>query len=140
MRVKAWSLYWAVLTKFSICFSKTSLLSVVIPNCYITSLLSLTVMSLLPLAVFFQRFFRFSVINWNFPALAFNDFVLNQNKIFFKSNIRFSLMRNKFLSHEYRVLPSAKLYISDFSINKNISFINILNSSGSNIDSWGIPR
>ena len=43
-------------------------------------------------------------------------------------------MRNKFLSHEYRVLSSAKLHISDFSIKKNISFVNIFNSSGPNID------
>ena len=43
-------------------------------------------------------------------------------------------MRNKFLPHEYGVLPSAKLHISDFSIKKNISFMNILNSSGTNID------
>ena len=43
-------------------------------------------------------------------------------------------MRNKFLSHEYRVLPSAKLRISNFSIKKNISFMNLLNSSGPNID------
>ena len=43
-------------------------------------------------------------------------------------------MRNIFLSHEYRVLLSAKLHISDFSMNKNISFMNILNSSGPNID------
>ena len=50
------------------------------------------------------------------------------------SNVRFSLMRNKFLSHEYRVLPLAKLHISDFSIKKNILFMNILNSSGPNID------
>ena len=74
------------------------------------------------------------IINWNFLALALNEFVLNQNKIFFISNVRFSLMRNKFLSHEYRVLSSAKLHISDFSIKKNISFMNILNSSGPNID------
>ena len=43
-------------------------------------------------------------------------------------------MHNKFLSHEYRVLPSAKLHISDFSIKKNVSFMNLLNSSGPNID------
>ena len=43
-------------------------------------------------------------------------------------------MHNKFLSHEYRVLSWAKLHISDFSINKNISFMNILNSRGHNID------
>ena len=43
-------------------------------------------------------------------------------------------MRNKFLSHEYRVLSSAKLHISDFSIKKKISFMNILNSSRPNID------
>ena len=85
-------------------------------------------------------FFRFNVINWNFPALTFNGFLLNQNKIFFISNIRFSLMRNKFLSQQYRVLSSAKLHISNFSIKKNISLMNILNSSGPNINLWGIPR
>ena len=49
-------------------------------------------------------------------------------------------MHNKTLSNEYRVLSSAKLHISDFPINKNISFMNILNSSGPNIHPWGIPR
>ena len=43
-------------------------------------------------------------------------------------------MRNKFLSLEYRVLSSAKLHIYDFSIKKNVSFMNILNSSEPNID------
>ena len=43
-------------------------------------------------------------------------------------------MPNKFLSHEYRVLSSAKLHISDFSLRKNISFMNILNSSGPNVN------
>ena len=39
-------------------------------------------------------------------------------------------MCNKFLSHKYRVFSSAKLHISDCSIKKNISLMNILNSSG----------
>ena len=99
----------------------------------ITSLLSLTVIEFITIRGFLL-FFRFSIKNWNFPALPFHEFILNQNKIFFISNIRFSLMQNKFLSHEYRVLPSAKLHISDFSIKKNILFMNILNSSGPNID------
>ena len=38
-------------------------------------------------------------------------------------------MCNKFLLHEYRVLSSAKLYICDFSIKKNISLMKILNST-----------
>ena len=133
MRVKVWSLYWAVLSKFSICFLKTSLLPIVIPKS-ITSLLYVTVIEFITI-----RCLLWFIINWNFLALALNEFVLNQNKIFFISNVRFSLMRNKFLSHEYRVLSSAKLHISDFSIKKNISFMNILNSSGPNIDPWGIP-
>lgn len=51
-------------------------------------------------------------------------------------------MCNKFLAHEYRVLLSANLHISDFSIkiNTKIPFMNILNSTGPNIDPWGIPR
>ena len=137
MRVKAWSLYWAVLHKFSLCFLKTNLLSIVIPKS-ITSLISLTVIEFITICCLLW-FFRFSIINWNFPALAFNELVLNQSKIFFVPNVRFSSMRNKFLSHEYRIMLSAKLHISDFSIKKNISFINILNCSGPNIDPWGIP-
>ena len=45
-------------------------------------------------------------------------------------------MCNKFLAHEYRVLLSANLHISDFSIkiNTKIPFMNILNSTGPNID------
>ena len=43
-------------------------------------------------------------------------------------------MRNKFPSHEYRVFSSAKLHISDFSIKKYISFMNVLNNNGHNID------
>ena len=43
-------------------------------------------------------------------------------------------MCNKFLSHKYRALSSEKLHISDFSIKKNMSFMNILNNSGPNID------
>ena len=138
MCVKAWSLYWAVLHKFSICFLKTSLLSIVIPKS-ITSLLSLTVIEFITIRCLLW-FFRFSIINRNFPTLAFNEFILNQSKIFFMSTVRFSFMRNKFLSHEYRVLSSAKFHISDFSIKKNISFMNILNTRGPNIGPWRIPH
>ena len=133
MRVKVWSLYWAVLRKFSICFLKTSLLPIVIPKS-ITSLLYVTVIEFITI-----RCLLWFIINWNFLALALNEFVLNQNKIFFISNVRFSSMRNKFLSNEYRVLSSAKLHIPDFSIKKNTSFMNILNNSEPNIDPWGIP-
>ena len=46
-------------------------------------------------------------------------------------------MHDKFLSHEFRVPP--ELQICDFSIKKNLSIMNILNNSGSNIYPWGIP-
>ena len=49
-------------------------------------------------------------------------------------------MYKRFLSHEYRVLSSAKLHVSDFSIKKNISFINLLNNSGPNNDPLEILR
>ena len=138
MRIKAWSLYWAVLHKFSIFFLKTTLFLIVIPKSN-TSLLSLTVIKFINIRYLLWLGW-FSIINWNFPALVFNEFVLNQNRIFFISHVRFSLMRNKFLSHEYRVLSLAKLHIPDFSVKKNILFMNILNSSGPNIDPWRIPR
>ena len=121
----------------SICFLKTSSLSIVIPK-NITSLSSLEELEFMAIRCLLW-FFRFSIINWSFPALAFNEFVLNQNKLFFISSARFSLMYNKLLSHEYRVLLLAKLHISDFSINRNTSFMNVLNTSGPNIDPSKIP-
>ena len=41
-------------------------------------------------------------------------------------------MYNNFLPHEFRVPPEFQIPV--FSIKKNISFMNILNSSGPNID------
>ena len=74
-------------------------------------------------------------------------FVLNQNKIKIKqykntivSNIIFFLMCKKFLSHEYRILSSAKLRISDFPMKRDMLFINLLNNSRPNNDPLGIPR
>ena len=52
----------------------------------ITSLLSLTVIEFIIIRCLLW-FFQFSIINWNFPALAFNEFVLNIYKIYFISNI-----------------------------------------------------
>ena len=60
--------------------------------------------------------------------------------MFFIVNIKFSLILEESFPHEYTVLSSAKLQISDFSTKKKISLMNILNNSSPNIYPWGIPR
>ena len=55
-------------------------------------------------------------------------------------HIKSSLTLRRSFSHEYTVLSSAKLQISDFSAKKKISLMNILSNSGPNIERWGIPR
>ena len=48
-------------------------------------------------------------------------------------HIKFSVILGRSFPHEYTVLSSAKLQISDFSTKKKISLMNILNNSGPNI-------
>ena len=55
-------------------------------------------------------------------------------------HIKSSLILARSFPHEYTVLSSAKLQISDFSTKKEMSLMNILNNSGSNIEPWDIPR
>ena len=59
--------------------------------------------------------------------------------MFFIVHIKSSLILGRSFPHEYTVLSSAKLQISDFSTKKKISLMNILNNSGPNIEPWGIP-
>ena len=60
--------------------------------------------------------------------------------MFFIVHIRSSLILARSFSHEYTVLSSAKLQISDFPTKKEIPLIKILDNSGPNIEPWGIPR
>ena len=53
-------------------------------------------------------------------------------------HIKFSLILARSFPHEYTVLLSAKLRISDFSTKKKISLMDILNNSGPNNEPWGI--
>ena len=53
--------------------------------------------------------------------------------MFFIVHIKYSLILGSFFLHEYTVLSSAKLQISDSSTKKKISLMNILNS-GPNIE------
>ena len=46
----------------------------------------------------------------------------------------------RLVEHLYRVLSSAKLHISVFTINKNKSLIKMLNISGPKIDPCGTPN
>ena len=55
-------------------------------------------------------------------------------------HIKSSLILARSFPHEYTVLSSAKLQISDFYTKKKISLMNILNNSGPNIEPWAIPR
>ena len=60
--------------------------------------------------------------------------------MFFIVHIKSSLILGRSFPHEYMVLSSAKLQISDFSTKKKISLMNILNNSAPNIEPCGIPR
>ena len=54
-------------------------------------------------------------------------------------HIKSSLVLGRSFPHEYIVLSAAKLQISDFSMKKKTSLMNILNNNGSNIEPCGIP-
>ena len=60
--------------------------------------------------------------------------------MFFKIHIKSSLISGRSFPHEYTILSSAKLQISDFSTKKKISLMNILNNSGPNNEPWVIPQ
>ena len=60
--------------------------------------------------------------------------------MFLVVHIKSSLILERSFPHEYIVLSSTKLQISDFSTKKKISLMNILTNSGPNIEPWGIPR
>ena len=57
--------------------------------------------------------------------------------MFFIVHIKSSLILGRSFPHEYTVLSSAKLQISDFSTKKKIS---LMSKSGPNIEPWGIPQ
>ena len=59
--------------------------------------------------------------------------------MFFTVPIKSPLILGGSLPHEYIVLSSAKLQISDFSLKKKISLMNILNNNAPNIESCDIP-
>ena len=77
-------------------------------------------------------------MNSNFSGFAFMEFILNQYKILLASCFRFSNTVFKFVPQDYKV-SSAKLQISDFSMTKNKSFINMLNNKGPSMKPCGIP-
>ena len=78
-------------------------------------------------------------MNSNFSGFAFMELVLNQYKSLLALCSTFSDTLFKFATQEYKVLSSAKLQISDFSMKKNRSFINMLNNRGSSMEPCGIP-
>ena len=55
-------------------------------------------------------------------------------------HIKSSLILGRYSPHEYIVLSSAKLQISDFSRKKKISLMNIFNNHRFNIETCGIPQ
>ena len=60
--------------------------------------------------------------------------------MFFVVQIKSSLILERSFPHEYIVLSSAKLQISDFSTKNKISLMNTLNNSMLNNEPCGIPR
>ena len=130
---KAWSLYWAVRHKSSICFLKFKALWIVIPS-NSTSSDSLTVI-VQTFRLYFKQFFFPSIINWSFPGFAFDELILNQWRRFFTSCSRLFRIKWRLLPWENKVLSSTKLQMSDFSTTGKVSLIKVLKSNGP----WGIP-
>ena len=120
------------------CFLKFKTFSIVIPS-NSTSSDSLTVIDLF-FRLYFKRFFYPSIKNWNFPALALIELILNQWRRFLTSCSRLLRIKERLLPWEYKVLSSAKLQMSDFSATRKMSLRKILKSKGPNIEPWRIPH
>ena len=60
--------------------------------------------------------------------------------MFFMVHINSSLILGRSFPHEYLILSSVQLQISDFSTKNKISLMNILNNNGPNIEPCDIPR
>ena len=67
------------------------------------------------------------------------ELILNQYKSLLASCSRFPNTVFKCAPHKYKVLLSAKLQLSDFSMTKYRSFINMLNNKGHGMEPCGIP-
>ena len=109
MRRTAWGLYWALRIKLSICFVKVNT-----PK-RVTSSLDWTQVKLI-----FNICLSPRIISWNFPWSALKEFNLNHFNMFFVVHIKPSLILGRSFPHEYTVLSSAKLQVSDFSTEKKI--------------------
>ena len=76
IRLKAWSFYWAVRHRFSICFLKFKAVSIVIlSNSTLSG--SLTVIDRM-FRLNSKQFFFPSILTWNFPGFALSELILNQ--------------------------------------------------------------
>ena len=95
---------------------------------------------LLSIAIDLLIVFLLRIMNWNFPGLAIIWLSLNHFNAIFRSDWRFSITSFTDLAQLYMVLSSAKLQISVFSTNHNISFKKILKSNGPRIEPCGTPR
>ena len=60
--------------------------------------------------------------------------------MFFIVHIKSSLILGTFSPHEYIVLSSAKLQVSDFSTKMKMPLMNILNNSGDNMERCSNPQ
>ena len=90
--------------------------------------------------VFYKRFLRLIRFFTEYYELKLSGFCLHG--IYFKliqsllaSCSRFPNTVSKFAPQEYKVLSTAKLQISDFSMTRNKPFINIMNNRGASMES-----
>ena len=103
---------------FSIYVLKLTLSSIVIPS-WITSwdiLISFSSRTRFTLMSVFVS----NIMNWNLPGLGFNEFILNDFRIYPKSNLRLCNISPNIFPQELNVLLSAKLHMSDFETEKHI--------------------
>ena len=78
-------------------------------------------------------------MNRNFPGLSFQEFELKHFDMLLIVHTKFFLVLGRSFLHEYILLSSAKLQISDFSAKNKISLMNMLNNNGPNSEPCLIP-
>ena len=121
IRLKAWSFYWAVRHRFSICFLKFKAVSIVIlSNSTLSG--SLTVIDRI-FRLYSKQFFFPSILNWNFPGFALSELIMKKILISCSNLLR---IKARLLPWVYKVLPSGILQMFDFSTTRKMSLIKIL--------------
>ena len=129
----AFSCMAALEHKFDICWFKLSWLSISIPSNFTDLVVSISLLYIFNLCVFWFALLLFIIIAWNLSGLAIMLSFLNQSTA---DSDSFSSVRRR----PFRFLQVTKLCESDFVSHKSKSFIKMLNRIGPSIEPCGTPK